>query len=366
MHGAVHGSTHACNHTWQPWPLLSAVHLHTVPHQVSKFRVQAIREDGLVVEEARELALASGVSAGAASLQLVFAWPSGEPQRLKFRLAATDSTFAGPWSAETNAVTVGECWARVMCPHCWPLSTHDGCSPCKTAATGIASRLYCITNVTLQPTLLPCTGQPVTPVIRGSDGLLDSAAVKFDAVQFAVSYSLRLLLCTGTQASTCTVEAGSKPSETAAGLHTFSSIASPGLYAIEVTAKGANDVVSEVATTPMLLVGKPGQVGPVAGPSVTAGVGNASFSWEAPTINPDATGVVDATRYTLRIYDVDGTTLLTTQALDDLNGDGSAATPFTKVVTLIAGEWFALGAGAWGTKPQAWDGWDVLAAQRMK
>ena len=84
--------------------------------------MQAIREDGLVVEEARELALASGVSPGTASLQLVFDWPSGEPQRLKFRLAATDSTFAGPWSAETNVVTVGECsvhgmgglWARAM------------------------------------------------------------------------------------------------------------------------------------------------------------------------------------------------------------------------------------------------------------
>lgn len=79
---------------------------------MTKFRVQAIREDGLVVEEARELALASSVAAGTASLQLVFAWPSGEPQRLKFRLAATDSTFAGPWSAETNTVTVGE-WCSV-------------------------------------------------------------------------------------------------------------------------------------------------------------------------------------------------------------------------------------------------------------
>lgn len=157
-------------------------------------------------------------------------------------------------------------------------------------------------------------------------------------MQFAVSYSLRLLLCTGTQPSTCTVEAGSKPSETAAGLHTFSSIATPGLYAIEVSATAANEVVSEVATSPMLLVGKPGKVGPAAGPSVTAGVGNGTFSWEAPAVNPDATGVVDATRYTLRVYDVDGTTLLTTQALSDLNGDGSAATPFTKVVTLIAGE----------------------------
>ena len=77
---------------------------------MSKFRVQAIREDGLVVEEARELALASPASESDASLQLVFDWLSAEPQRLKFRLAATDSTFAGPWSAETDVVTVGE-WA---------------------------------------------------------------------------------------------------------------------------------------------------------------------------------------------------------------------------------------------------------------
>ena len=87
-------------------------HTSTSPptKQVSKFRVQAIREDGLIVEEARELALPSGVAASADGLQLEFAWPSGEPQRLKFRLAATDSTFAGPWSAETNTVTVGEFW----------------------------------------------------------------------------------------------------------------------------------------------------------------------------------------------------------------------------------------------------------------
>lgn len=171
-----------------------------------------------------------------------------------------------------------------------------------------------------------------------SDGQLDSATVKFDAVQFAVSYSLRLLRCTGTEASTCTEEAGSKPSETAAGLHTFSAVSTPGLYVIAVTATAANDVVSEVATTPILLVGKPGKVGPAAGPAVAPGVGNATFSWEAPAVNPDPTGVVDATRYTLRIYGTDGTTLLTTQALSGLGGEGTSAAPFTKLVTLIAGE----------------------------
>ena len=75
---------------------------------MSKFRVQAIREDGLVVEAGRELTLASGVADGTADLQLVFTPASGNPQRLKFRLAATDGTFAGDWSAESNVVTVGE------------------------------------------------------------------------------------------------------------------------------------------------------------------------------------------------------------------------------------------------------------------
>lgn len=166
---------------------------------------------------------------------------------------------------------------------------------------------------------------------------MDSASITFDAVPLAVSYSLRLLHCTGTTASTCTVEADSKPSETAAGQHTFSSIATPGLYIIAVTATAANDVVSEVATTPLLLVGKPGKVGPAAGPIVAPGVGNATFSWEAPAVNPDATGVVDATRYTLRVYAPDGTTLIATQALSGLGGEGTTAAPFTKLVTLIAG-----------------------------
>ncbi len=89
--------------------------------QVTKFRVQAIREDGLVVEAGRELALASGAAAGTASLQLAFAWPSGEPQHLKFRLAATDSTFVGEWSAETGVVTVGEL-ATV-----WDWTSSSGC-----------------------------------------------------------------------------------------------------------------------------------------------------------------------------------------------------------------------------------------------
>lgn len=88
-----------------PSPLLSA------RPQVSKFRIQAIREDGLVLEQARELSLSAPVAAGAAGLQLAFEWPSGAPQRLKFRVAATDGAFAGPWSAESETVTVGE-WRR--------------------------------------------------------------------------------------------------------------------------------------------------------------------------------------------------------------------------------------------------------------
>ena len=76
--------------------------------QVAKFRVQAIREDSLVVEAGRELTLDSEAAAGATGLQLAFTPSSGNPQRLKFRLAATDGTFAGDWSAESNVVTIGE------------------------------------------------------------------------------------------------------------------------------------------------------------------------------------------------------------------------------------------------------------------
>ncbi|PRW20837.1 Ig-like domain repeat [Chlorella sorokiniana] len=262
--------------------------LCTTDGKVAKFRVQAIREDGLVVEEARELALAAPVDESTASLQLVFAWPSAAPQRLKFRLAATDSTFAGPWSAETNTVTVG---------------------------------------------------QPAAPVIRASEGLPDSASVTFDAVPYAVTYDLVLLRCTGTTPSTCTEEADAKSSQTSAGQHTFGSVSAPGLYAIAVTASAANGVASDASTTPMLLVGKPGA--PAAGPTVTVGVGNATFSWEAPAVNPDATGVVDPTRYTLRVYTTDGSTLIHTQALSGLGGQDTSAAPYSKLVTLVAGTWKA-------------------------
>lgn len=186
-------------------------------------------------------------------------------------------------------------------------------------------------------TLLPLAGQPDAPTIRAADGLLDSATVQFDAVQFAVSYGLRLLRCTGTTAASCTKQAGAKPSEPAAGLHTFAGIATPGLYTLEVTATAANGVASDPSTTPILLVGKPGQVLPPSGPTVAPGVGNATFGWLAPVTNPDPTGVVDATRYTLRVYDTGGTTLISSQALSGLGGEGTVAAPFTKLVTLIAG-----------------------------
>ncbi|PRW20918.1 fibronectin type III domain-containing [Chlorella sorokiniana] len=257
--------------------------LSAADQKVAKFRVQAIREDGLVIEEARELALAAPVDKSTASLQLAFAWPSGEPQRLKFRLAATDGTAVGDWSAESNTVTVG---------------------------------------------------QPAAPVIRASDGLIDSATVTFDAAPYATSYDLRLLRCTGTTAATCTVQIDTKSSQTSAGQHTFGSISNPGLYVIEVKATAANGVASNAATTPILLVGKPSAP---AKPTVTAGVGNVTLSWTAPTSNPDPTGVVDATSYTLRAYSTDGATLINTQALEGVSGQG----PFSKTVTLVAGTWKA-------------------------
>ena len=151
------------------------------------------------------------------------------------------------------------------------------------------------------------------------------------------SYGLRLLRCTGTTAATCTVEAGTKPSEASAGQHTFSPIATPGLYAIEVTATAASGVASNPSLTPILLVGKPGA--PAAAPTVVPGVGNATVSWEAPAVNPDATGVVDATSYTLRVYTRDGSTLVSTQELSGLGGQGTTESPFTKLVTLVAGAW---------------------------
>lgn len=114
-------------------------------------------------------------------------------------------------------------------------------------------------------------------------------------------------------------------------------MATPGLYVIEVTATAANGVPSDPATTPILLVGKPGA--PVAAPSVTVGVGNATFSWEAPAADPDPTGVVDTTRYTLRVYFNDGKTLVSTQALSSMDGLGTSASPFTKAVILVAGKW---------------------------
>lgn len=110
----------------------------------------------------------------------------------------------------------------------------------------------------------------------------------------------------------------------------------PGLYVIEVKATAANNVASDPATTPILLVGKPGA--PAAAPSATVGVGNATFSWEAPAVNPDPTGVVDATRYTLRVYSTDGKTLISTQALTGLSGLGTSASPFTKAAILVAGK----------------------------
>ncbi len=182
----------------------------------------------------------------------------------------------------------------------------------------------------------PClTGKPTAPVTRASEGLLDSATVNFDAVPFATGYSLRLLRCTGTVKDTCTEDAGSKPSEANAGQHTFSTITTAGLYVIEVKATAANSVSSDATTTGILLVGKPGAP---AKPTVTPGVGNATFSWEAPAVNPDPTGVVDATRYTLRVYTPDGSTLVSTQELSGLGGQGTGPAPFTKLVTLVAGE----------------------------
>lgn len=80
-----------------------------LPHpQITKVRVQAIREDGLVVEAGLNVDLETGAAAGATGLKVVFTPSSGNPQRLKFRLAATDGTFAGDWSLESNVVTIGE------------------------------------------------------------------------------------------------------------------------------------------------------------------------------------------------------------------------------------------------------------------
>ena len=127
----------------------------------------------------------------------------------------------------------------------------------------------------------------------------------------------------------------------ASGQHTFSTITTAGLYVIEVKATAANGVASDASTTPILLVGKPGAPGK---PTVTPGVGNATLSWEAPAVNPDSTGVVDATSYTLRVYTPDGNTLVSTQELSGLGGQGTEATPFTKLVTLVAGARWGLDA----------------------
>ena len=76
--------------------------------QVSKILVQAIREDGLVVGAPQSFTLDTPVAKSAADLQVASDWSSGTPQRLKFKVAATDGTFTGAWSAETGVVTVGE------------------------------------------------------------------------------------------------------------------------------------------------------------------------------------------------------------------------------------------------------------------
>lgn len=76
--------------------------------QVSKFVVQAIREDGLVVGAPQSFTLETAVAKSAADLQVAYDWSSGTPQRLKLEVAATDGTFTGAWSAETSVVTVGE------------------------------------------------------------------------------------------------------------------------------------------------------------------------------------------------------------------------------------------------------------------
>lgn len=81
------------------------------------FLVQAIREDGLVVGAPQSFTLDPVVDKGATGLQLVYAWASGTPQRLKFKVAATDGTFVGDWSAASTVVSVGE--QRVMCKSVW-------------------------------------------------------------------------------------------------------------------------------------------------------------------------------------------------------------------------------------------------------
>ena len=147
----------------------------------------------------------------------------------------------------------------------------------------------------------------------------------------AIGYSLRLLRCTGTTAATCTEEAGTK-SSASAGSQTFALISTAGLYAIEVTATAANGVASNPSLTPILLVGKPGAP---AAPTVDPGVGRANVTWTAPAVNPDATGVVEATSYTLQVYaEDDENTPVSTQALPGVTGPG----PFTQEVTLFAGE----------------------------
>jgi len=76
--------------------------------QVSQFLVQPIREDGLVVGAPQSFTLETAVAKSAADLQVAYDWSSGTPQRLKFKVAATDGTFTGTWSAEAGVVTVGE------------------------------------------------------------------------------------------------------------------------------------------------------------------------------------------------------------------------------------------------------------------
>lgn len=152
----------------------------------------------------------------------------------------------------------------------------------------------------------------------------------------AVAYSLRLLRCTGTTADTCTVEADTKPDMGTAGEHIFKDV-TPGLFLIDVSSTAANGVASDRAATPLLLVGRPGRAQWVISGAAQGGVGEATLAWLSPALNPDPTGVVDGTKYTLKVYTPDGATLVKTLQLTDPSGQGSEAEPFTKLVTLLAG-----------------------------
>ena len=133
------------------------------------------------------------------------------------------------------------------------------------------------------------------------------------------------------------IAAGSREGLTSAGAYSFNAVATAGLYKMSVTVQADNGVSSDAAVSSPLLLGMPST--PSLSGSIVPGVGTVTLKWLQPGTNPDPSGVVDTTRYTLRVYSSPGGALTRTLELTGYSGDGlAAATAYTKVVTLLAGE----------------------------